>query len=74
MSKKLIKYIAAFESIDKMLIILSAAIGGIKIISFTSVIRVPEGLASASFTLAFSLSTGIIKKLLEVTTKKEETQ
>ena len=70
LSKKLSKYIAAFDYIDKTLIILSAANGGISIISFTSVIGLPVGLASASFTLIFSLTTGVIKKLLKVTRKK----
>ena len=75
MSKKLSKYIAAFGYIDKTLIFLSAASGGISIISFTSVVGIPAGIASASFTLVFSLSIGIIKKLLKVTRKKkEETQ
>ena len=65
-----IKYIAAFDYIDKTLIVLSATSGGISIISFISVIGVPAGLASASFTLVFSLTTGIIKKLLKITRKK----
>ena len=38
MSKKLSKYIAVFYYIDKTLIVLSATIGGISIISFTRVI------------------------------------
>ena len=38
MSKKLSKYIVAFDYIDKTLIVLSATSGGISIISFTSVI------------------------------------
>ena len=71
MSKKLIKYIAAFDYIDKTLVVLFATSGGISIISFTSVIRVPAGLANASFTLMFSLTTGIIKKILKVTRKKK---
>ena len=74
MSKKLSKYISAFHYIDKTLIVLSATSGGISIISFTSVIGIPVGLASASFTLVFSLSTGIIKKLLKVTRKKKKKQ
>ena len=61
MSKKLSKYIAAFDDIDKTLIVLSATSGGISIISFTTVIGIPPGIASASFTLVFSLTTGIIK-------------
>ena len=59
MSKKLSKYIVAFDYIDKTLIILSATSEGISIISFTSVIGIPAGIASASFTLVFSLTTGI---------------
>ena len=72
MSKKLNKYIAAFDYIDKTFIVLSATRGGISIISFTSVIGIFAGLASASFTLVFSLTTGIIKKLLKVTRKKKK--
>ena len=59
--KKLNKYITIFDYIDKILIALSATTGGISIISFTSIIGVPAGIASASFTLIFSLATGIIK-------------
>ena len=51
---------------------LSATSGGISIISLTSVIRIPAGLASASFTLVFYLTTGILKKLLKVTRKKKK--
>ena len=61
MSKILSKYIAAFDYIDKNLIVLSATSGGICIISFTSTIRSPAGIASASFTLVFTLTTGIMK-------------
>ena len=74
MSKKLSKYIAAFDYIDKTLIVLSATSGGISIISFTSVIGIPAGIANASFTLVFSLATGITKKLLKVTRKKKKKQ
>ena len=45
---------------------------GISIISFTSVIEIPAGLTSASLTLIFSLTTGIINKLLTVTRKKKK--
>ena len=50
-SKKLSKYLAAFDYIDKTLIISSATSGGISIISFASVIGIPEGIASASYFL-----------------------
>ena len=72
MGKKLIKYIAVFDYIDKTLVVLSSTRGGISIISFTSVIGVPTGIASASFTLMFSLTTVIIKKLLKVTRKTKK--
>ena len=71
-SKKLSKYVAAFDYIDKILIVLSATTGGVSIISFTSIIGAPVGIASASFTLIFSLTTGIVKKLLNITRKKKE--
>ena len=45
MSKKLRKYIAAFDHIDKTLFVLSATSEGIFVISFTSVIGVPAGIA-----------------------------
>ena len=66
-SKKLSKYVAAFDYIDKILIVLSATSGGVSIISFTSIIGAPVGIASAKFTLIFSLTTGITKKLLNIT-------
>ena len=72
MSKKLSKYIAAFHYIDKALIVLCETSGGISIIFFTSVIGVPARIASASFTSIFSLTTGIMKKLLKVTRKKKK--
>ena len=65
MSKKLSKYIAAFDYIDKTVIVLSATNGGIGIISFTSAIGIPAGIASASFILIFSLTTEIINKIIE---------
>ena len=70
-SKKLSKYVAVFGYIDQALIVLSATSDGLSINSFTSVVGVPVGIASASFTLMFSLTTGITKKLLKITRKKE---
>ena len=65
--KKLSKYTAALDYTDKKLIVLSATSGGISIIAFTNVIRIPAGIISSNFTLVFSLTTGIIKKLLKET-------
>ena len=68
-SKKLSKYVAAFDYIDKILIVLSETTGGVSIISFTSIFGAPVGIASASFILFFSLTTEIVKKLLSITRK-----
>ena len=73
-SKKLSKYVTIFDYIDKILIVLSATSSGVSIISFTSIIGVPAGIASASFTLIFSITGGIMKKLLSTTIKKKKKQ
>ena len=70
--KKLNKYVTIFNYIDKILIVLSATSGGVSIISFLSVIGASAGIASASLTLIFSLTTGIVKKLLDITRKKNK--
>ena len=44
-SKKLSKYVAAFDYIDQALIVLSATTGGVLIISFTSIVGAPVGIA-----------------------------
>ena len=71
-SKKLSKYVTAFDYIDKILIVLSATCSGVCIISSASVAGAPVGIASASFILIFSLTTGIIKKLLIITRNKKK--
>ena len=71
-SKKLSKYVTAFDYIDKILIVLSATSSGVCIISSASVVGAPVGIASASFTLIFSLTTGIVKKLLNITRNKKK--
>ena len=71
-SKKLSKYVAVFDYIDQALIVLSATSGGVSIISFTSIVGAPVGIASASLTLFFSLTTRIVKKLLNITRNKKK--
>ena len=56
----------------KVLIALSAASGGVSIISFKSIIGAPLGIVSASFPVIFSLTTGMVKKLLNITRKKKK--
>ena len=71
-NKTLSKHVAAFDYIDKVLIVLSALTGGVCIIFSVSVVGAPVGIAGASYTLIFSLTTGIIKKLLSITRKTKK--
>ena len=71
-SKKVNKYVTTFDCIDKIVIVLSATSSGVSIISFTSIIGAPVGIASTSLTLIFSLATGIVKKLLNITRNKKK--
>ena len=50
-----------------VLIVLSGTSGGISIASFATVIGAPVGIASGSFSFAFSITTGIVKKFHEIT-------
>ena len=70
MSKKLNKYFSFFDYFDKSLIVLSVTSGGVSIASFATAIGVPIG-TSASFSFAFSLCTGLVKKLLKATRNKK---
>ena len=70
-SKRLSKYIVSFDYFDKSLIVLSVTTGSISIASFATVIGAPVGIVSASFSLAFSISTGTVKKLLKTNKKKK---
>ena len=71
-SKKLNKYVTVFYYIDNILIALSATSSGVSIISFTSIVAAPVGIASASLTLISSLTTGTVKKLLNITRNKKK--
>ena len=67
-SKRLSKYITSFDYFDKSLIVLSVTTGSISIASFATIIRAPVGIVSSSFSLACSISTGTVKKILLKTT------
>ena len=71
-SKKVNKYVTTFNYIDKILIVLNATTGGVCIISHATVVGAPVGIASAGFTILFSLATGITKKLLKTTRNKKK--
>ena len=72
MGKRLSKYIASFDYINKSLIFLSSTSGSISIAPFASVIEAPVEIASASLSLTFSISTGIVKKLLKTTRNRKK--
>ena len=72
MSERLSKYIASFDYFGKSLIVLSITTSSVSIASFATVIGAPVGIVSASFSLAFSISTGIMKKLLKTTRSKKK--
>ena len=71
MSKRLSRYIVSFDYFDKSLVVLSAPTGSISIASFATVIGV-VGIVNASFSFAFSIFTGIVKKLLKTRNKKKK--
>ena len=59
------QYVACFDYFDKSLIVLSATGGSISIASFATAIGTPVGIASTRVSLAFSLSTGVVKKIIK---------
>ena len=53
---------------------MSASFGTLSLISHATVVGIPIGLVGASLTVVFSLRTGIVRKLLNVTRKKKKKQ
>ena len=70
--KKLNKYLVSFDYLDKIYIALSASFGTLSIASYASVAGTPAGIAGSSFTLIFTIGTGISKSLLKVTKKRKK--
>ena len=70
--KKISKYIVAFDYANKLFITLSASFGTLSIASHAAMVGIPVGIAGASLTLIFTVTTGVVKKLLNITRKKEE--
>ena len=65
MSKSLSTYSDSFDYDEKYLFVLSVTSGSISIVSFATVIGAPVGIASASFSFTFSVTTGIAKKIIK---------
>ena len=53
-------------------IILSASFGTLSIASHATVVGIPVEITGASLTLIFTVTTGIVKKLLNITRKKKK--
>ena len=70
--KKISKYIVALDYADKLFITLSASFGTLSIVSHATIVGIPVGIAGVSLTLIFTVTTGVIKKLLSITRKKKK--
>ena len=70
--KKISKYIVAFDYAEKLFITLSASFGTLSIASYAVVVGIPAGIAGASLTLIFTVTTGVVKILLNITRKKKK--
>ena len=53
-------------------ITLSASFGALSIVSHATVVRIPVGIIGASLTVIFTVTTGVVKKLLNITRKKKK--
>ena len=70
--KKISKYIVAFDYADKVFTTLSASFGTLSIVSYATVVGIPAGIAGASLTLIVTVTTGVVKTLLNITRKKKK--
>ena len=70
--KKITKYIVAFDYADKLFITLSASFGTLSIVSHATVVGIHVGIAGSSLTVIFTVTTSVVKKILNVTRKKKK--
>ena len=70
--KKISKYIVAFDYADKLFITLSALFDTLSIASYAKIVGIPAGIAGASLTLIFTVTTGVVKTFLNITRKKKK--
>ena len=70
--KKICRYIVAFDYADKLFITLPASFGALSIVSLATVVGIPVEIAGASLTVIFTVTTGVVKKLLNITRKKKK--
>ena len=70
--KKISKYIVAFDYADKVFITLSASFGTLSIALYAMIVGIPVGIAGASLTLIFTVTTGVVKTFLNIKRKKKK--
>ena len=70
--KKISKYNVAFDYADKLFITLSASFGNLSILSHATVVGIPVGIAGTSLAVIFTVTTGVVKKILNITRKKKK--
>ena len=70
--KKISKYIAAFDYADKLFITLSTSFGTLRIVSHATAVGIPVGIAGASLSVIFTVTTSVVKTLLNITSKKKK--
>ena len=70
--KKISKYFVAFDYADKVFITLSASFGTLSIASYATVVGIPAGITETSLTLMFTITTGVVKTLLNIKRKKKK--
>ena len=72
MSKRLSKHIVSVDYFENSLTVSCATSGSISIASFATVIGAPVAMLNTSFSLAFSISSGIMEKMLQTTRIKRK--
>ena len=70
--KKISKYIVSFDYADKLFITLSGSFGTLSIVLHATVVGIPVEIAGASLTLIFTITTGVVKKLLNISRKMKK--
>ena len=70
--KKLNKYLVTLDYLDRIFITLSASFGTLSVASHATVVGIPVGIAGASLTLIFTISTSVNKSLLQLTKKRKK--
>ena len=70
--RKISKYIVAFDYAEKVFITLSASFDTLSIASYATVVGIPAGIAGASLTLIFTVTTGVVKTLLNIMREKKK--